>query len=126
MIQFQHVYMEYSRDNFALQDVSFSIAAGELIFLSGPSGAGKSTLLKLIAGVEKASSGSVFVSGQDLSLLKPASLPYLRRKLGLILQGQDLLSDRSVLANVMLPLIVVGASHDEAEKRAMTALENCS
>ncbi|MDO8654671.1 MAG: ATP-binding cassette domain-containing protein [Undibacterium sp.] len=123
MIEFQHVSKEYSRDVFALRDISLTIADGELIFLAGPSGAGKSTLLKMIAGVERPSSGTVMVNGQDIGKLKAGSLPYLRRKLGLILQGQGLLLDRSVLANVMLPMIVVGASVSEAETRARAALE---
>ncbi len=123
MIEFKHVSKEYSRDVFALRDVSLSVADGELIFLAGPSGAGKSTLLKMIAGIEKPSSGVVSVSGQDISKLKSGSLPFLRRKLGLILQGQGLLLDRNVLSNVMLPLIVAGSSMSEAQSRARTALE---
>ncbi|MFZ6648801.1 cell division ATP-binding protein FtsE [Undibacterium sp. TJN25] len=126
MIEFRNVSKEYSRDVYALRDVSLSIAAGELIFLAGPSGAGKSTLLKMIAGVEKPSSGTVSVNGQDIGKLKSGSLPYLRRKLGLILQEQKLLLDRSVLANVMLPLVVTGASAGEAESRARAALEKVS
>lgn len=123
MIEFKNVSKEFSRGVFALRDISLSIADGELIFLAGPSGAGKSTLLKMIAGLERPSSGSVLVSGQDISKLKAGSLPFLRRKLGLILQGQGLLIDRSVLANVMLPLIVAGAASSQAEIRARTALE---
>ncbi|MBC7405004.1 MAG: ATP-binding cassette domain-containing protein [Cytophaga sp.] len=123
MIEFKNVSKEFSRDVFALRDISLSIADGELIFLAGPSGAGKSTLLKMIAGLERPSSGLVLVHGQDISKLKAGSLPFLRRKLGLILQGQSLLIDRSVLANVMLPLIVAGAASSQAEIRARTALE---
>ncbi|MES2069047.1 MAG: ATP-binding cassette domain-containing protein [Pseudomonadota bacterium] len=123
MIEFQNVSKEYSRDVYALRDVSLSIAAGELIFLAGPSGAGKSTLLKMIAGLERPTSGTVSVNGQDIGKLKAGSLPYLRRKLGLILQEQKLLLDRSVLANVMLPLVVTGAAATEAESRARAALD---
>ncbi|MES2038912.1 cell division ATP-binding protein FtsE [Undibacterium sp. Ji83W] len=123
MIEFEHVSKQYSQDVYALKDVSLSIAAGELIFLAGPSGAGKSTLLKMIAGIEKPTAGKVKVNGQDIGKLKTSSLPYLRRKLGLILQDQKLLTDRHVLANVMLPIIVTGASHSEAETRARIALE---
>lgn len=123
MISFQQVSKEYSPGVYALREISLSIEDGELIFLAGPSGAGKSTLLKLIAGLERPSSGIVSVNGQDVSRLKAGSQPYLRRKLGLILQGQGLLLDRSVLANVMLPLTVVGASVSEAQTRARAALE---
>ncbi|MDY7540099.1 ATP-binding cassette domain-containing protein [Undibacterium sp. RTI2.1] len=123
MIEFQQVSKEYSRDAVALRNISLTIKPGELIFLAGPSGAGKSTLLKMIAGIERPSSGTVSVNGQDIGKLKSGSIPYLRRKLGLILQDKGLLLDRSVLANVMLPLIVVSASASEAETRARTALE---
>lgn len=123
MIEFQHVSKAYANEVYALRDVSFSIGDGELVFLAGPSGAGKSTLLKMIAGLEKPSSGTVFMNSQNISKLKSGSLPYLRRKLGLILQGQGLLLDRSVLANVMLPMIVVGESVSEAETRARAALD---
>lgn len=123
MIEFQHISKTYGHDAYALRDISLSIGDGELVFLAGPSGAGKSTLLKLIAGLEKASGGLVMVNGQDISKLKTGSLPYLRRKLGLILQGQGLLLDRNVLANVMLPMIVVGSSANDAETRARAALE---
>lgn len=123
MIEFDNVTKQYSRDAYALRDISLTIQDGELIFLAGPSGAGKSTLLKMIAGIEKPTSGHVIVNGQDVSKLKTGSLPYLRRKLGLILQDQKLLTDRSVLDNVMLPLIVTGANSGEAESRACVALE---
>jgi len=123
MIEFKNVTKEYTQGVFALRDISLTIADGELIFLAGPSGAGKSSLLKLIAGVERPSSGIVSVHGQDVSKLNASSLPFYRRKLGLILQGQGLLLDRSVLANVMLPLIVAGAASSEAEIRAKAALE---
>lgn len=123
MIEFQHVSKAYAEKVYALRDVSFSIGDGELVFLAGPSGAGKSTVLKMIAGLEKPSSGAVLMNGQSISSLQAGSLPYLRRKLGLILQDQGLLMDRSVLANVMLPMIVVGESVQEASSRASAALE---
>ena len=123
MIEFQQVTKAYANDIYALRDVSLTIGDGELVFLAGPSGAGKSTLLRMIAGLEKPSSGMVLMNGQNIGQLKSGSLPYLRRKLGLILQGQGLLLDRSVLANVMLPMIVVGESTSEAETRARAALD---
>jgi cell division transport system ATP-binding protein len=123
MIEFQHVSKRYSADAMALSDVSLSIAKGELVFLAGPSGAGKSTLLKMIAAMERPSSGNVIVNGQDIGKIKPAGLPFLRRNLGLIFQQQRLLVDRSVLANVMLPLLVTGAPGMQAEQRARAALD---
>ena len=122
MIEFKFVSKQYSPDAIALREVSFSVAKGELVYLAGPSGAGKSTLLKMIAAMERPSSGNVLVNGQDIGKLKNASVPYLRRKLGLIFQQQQLLADRSILANVMMPLMVTGASRSDSEQRARAAL----
>jgi cell division transport system ATP-binding protein len=123
MIEFRQVSKTYEGNAHALTDINLSVAKGELIFLAGPSGAGKSTLLKLIAAIERPSSGSLEVNGQDIGRLKPSGLPYLRRRLGLIFQQQRLLADRSVLSNVMLPLVVIGTARADAESRARAALD---
>ncbi|NVM76196.1 cell division transport system ATP-binding protein [Duganella sp. SG902] len=123
MIEFRNVSKQYSSDVTALRDVSLTVNKGELVFLAGPSGAGKSTLMKMIAAMERPSSGQVIVNGQDISRIKPVAVPFLRRNLGLIFQQQRLLTDRTVLANVMLPLLVTGASHGQAEQRARAALD---
>ncbi|MFP5391316.1 MAG: cell division ATP-binding protein FtsE [Gammaproteobacteria bacterium] len=123
MIEFHSVTKQYSPDAIALREISLNIAKGELVYLAGPSGAGKSTLLKLIAAIERPSSGRVLVNGTDIGKLRRAGVPYLRRNLGLIFQQQQLLEDRSILANTMLPLVVVGASRSQAEQRARAALD---
>jgi cell division transport system ATP-binding protein len=123
MIEFRNVSKQYSTDVMALRDISFTVEKGELVFLAGPSGAGKSTLMKMIAAMERPTSGQVIVNGQDISRIKPVAVPFLRRNLGLIFQQQRLLTDRTVLANVMLPLLVTGASHTQAEQRARAALD---
>lgn len=123
MIEFQSVSKKYSPDAYALRDVSVNIEKGELVYLAGPSGAGKSTLLKMIAAIERPSAGRVIVNGQDIGKLKRASVPFLRRNLGLIFQQQRLLNDRTILANVMLSLLVTGAPAAQAEQRARAALD---
>lgn len=123
MIEFRQVSKKYTQNVTALSDITLSIDKGELVFLAGPSGAGKSTLLKLIAAMERPSTGTVIVNGHDIGRIKNSGLPYLRRNLGLIFQQQRLLSDRNVLANVMLPLIVCGAARPDAERRARAALD---
>ncbi len=123
MIQFQNVSRQYTGNIFALQDVTLSVAQGELVFLSGPSGAGKSTLLKMIAAIDRPTSGSVLVNGQDIGEIDRAGIPFLRRNIGLIMQRQNLLTDRTVLANVMLPMLIVGIAAQEAETRARAALD---
>jgi len=131
MIAFQSVSKQYthgaSQDKlqgaYALQEVSLDIARGELVYLAGPSGAGKSTLMKMVAAVERPSSGKVIVNGQDIGRIKPAGIPFLRRNIGIIFQQQRLLNDRNILANTMLPLLVTGARTRDAEQRARAALD---
>lgn len=123
MIEFHQVSKQYSREAKALSGITLSISKGEWAFLSGPSGAGKSTLLKMVAAIERPSTGTVTVNGQNIGRLKRSGLPYLRRNLGLIFQQQSLLWDRNVLSNVMLPLLVVGTARADAEKRARAALD---
>lgn len=123
MIRFNQVSKRYPGGHQALSNVSFDIAEGEMVFLTGHSGAGKSTLLKLIAAIERPNGGSVLVSGQNVGALKPAAIPYLRRNLGLIFQGQKLLFDRNVFDNVLLPLQICGFNHRESAQRVRAALD---
>ena len=123
MISFSSVAKRYPGGQEALRDVSFSLAQGEFAFLAGHSGAGKSTLLKLIPAIERPSSGTVLVNGQNVGALKKAAVPYLRRNLGLVFQDQKLLYDRSVFDNVMLPLAFGDLGGREAARRARAALE---
>ena len=123
MVSFSAVVKRYPGGQEALRDVSFSVDAGELVFLTGRSGAGKSTLLKMIPAIERPSSGSVIVNGQNVGALKRAAIPYLRRNLGLVFQDQKLLHDRSVYDNVMLPLSFSAHAPREAARRARAALD---
>ena len=123
MVSFSAVAKRYPGGKAALHDVSFGIEAGELAFITGRSGAGKSTLLKLIPAIERPSSGSVIVNGQNVGALSRAALPYLRRNIGLVFQDQKLLYDRSVYDNVMLPLAFSGHAPNEAARRARAALD---
>ena len=123
MVSFSAVAKRYPGGQEALKDVSFSLQAGELAFLTGRSGAGKSTILKLIPAIERPSAGSVVVNGQNVGALKRAAIPYLRRNIGLVFQDQKLLHDRSVYDNVMLPLAFSAHAPKEAARRARAALD---
>jgi len=123
MISFEHVSRRYPPDKMALEEVSFSLAPGELALIGGHSGAGKSTLLKLIAAIEKPTSGTVLVNGQNVGALKRTAIPYLRRNLGLVFQDQKLMFDRNAFENVMLPLAIAGFPPKEAAKRVRAALD---
>ncbi|MGH8689507.1 MAG: cell division ATP-binding protein FtsE, partial [Burkholderiales bacterium] len=123
MISFSGVSKRYPGGQEALKGISFALEPGGLAFVAGHSGAGKSTLLKLIPAIERPTAGAVLVNGQNVGALKRAAVPYLRRNLGLVFQDQKLLYDRSVHANVMLPLAFSGLATKEAARRARAALD---
>ncbi|MGA7950808.1 MAG: cell division ATP-binding protein FtsE [Thiobacillaceae bacterium] len=123
MISFSQVSKRYPGGHAALENVSFDIAQGELVFLTGHSGAGKSTVLKLIAAIERPSSGVVRVNGQNVGRLSRHAVPYLRRNIGLIFQDHKLLFDRNAIENAVLPLAIAGMERREALKRARAALD---
>ena len=123
MIEFMRVSKRYPSGKDALSQVSFSLDPGELVFLTGHSGAGKSTLLKLITRIEKPSQGRVVVCGQDLQGIGRWGVPYLRRKIGLVFQNYQLLSDRTVFDNVALPLLMSGYNARDAGRRVRAALD---
>ncbi len=123
MIAFNQVSKRYPGGIDVLKNVTFELNKGEMAFLTGHSGAGKSTLLKLIAAIERPNSGSVLVNNQNVSALKSAALPYLRRNLGIIFQDHKLLFDRNVFDNVLLPLQICGFEHKESGKRVRAALD---
>jgi len=123
MISFSQVTKRYPGGLEALRQVSLTIGAGEMVFVTGPSGAGKSTLLKLMAALERPSSGSVIVNGQNVAAVRPRAVPFQRRNFGLIFQDQKLLFDRTAFDNVMLPLAITGFERREAARRVRAALD---
>ena len=123
MISFSQVTKRYPGGHEALSNVSLAIEQGELVFLTGHSGAGKSTLLKLIAAIERPTSGVVSVSGQNISRLSRRAVPYLRRNIGLVFQDHKLLFDRNVIDNVVLPLDIAGFDRRESLKRARAVID---
>ncbi|HET7268909.1 MAG TPA: cell division ATP-binding protein FtsE [Oleiagrimonas sp.] len=123
MIHFDQVSKHYATGQEALSQVSFEVASGEMVFVTGHSGAGKSTLLKLLALIERPSEGQVTLDGQNLAGVRHGRVPALRRKLGMVFQDHRLLMDRSVFANVELPLIIVGMTLAERARRVRAALQ---
>lgn len=123
MITFNQVSKRYSSGFEALARVNFSLAKGEMVFLTGSSGAGKSTLLKLIALLERPSTGDIVVNGQRLSQLHRRDIPAFRAGLGITFQSPHLLHDRSVFDNVALPLQVQGVARKTITKRVQASLD---
>lgn len=123
MITFEHVSKRYPGGNLALNDVSFHLTPGEMVFLTGHSGAGKSTLLRLILMLEQATRGQVLVNGANLSRTPMRHAPRVRRGIGMIFQDHKLLRDKSVFDNVALPLMIAGLRYVEIRKRVRAALD---
>lgn len=93
----------------ALDNVSFSVQKGEFIAIIGPSGSGKSTLLHIIGGVDKPTSGKVFMNGQDVYAQNDENLAiFRRRQVGLIYQFYNLIPVLTVTENITLPVLLDG------------------
>ena len=122
MIQMYHVDMRYPGETFGLRDVSLSVERGEFVFLTGPSGAGKTTLLRLLFGAEHPSRGQIVVAGRNVSRLSSASIPELRRQIGVIFQDFKLLPERTVFENVGITLEIAGLPRRELRARTWSML----
>ncbi|UTW44545.1 cell division ATP-binding protein FtsE [bacterium SCSIO 12696] len=123
MIKFDSVGKRYPGGKEALNGVSFELEAGEMAFLTGHSGAGKSTLLKLIMAMELPTRGQLLINGKNLGRLHRSQVPYYRRNVGVVFQNHQLLFDRSVYANVALPLQVSGFPARDIGKRVRAVLD---
>ena len=98
----------------ALKNVSFSVSKGEFIAIVGPSGSGKSTLLHILGGVERPTSGHVYVEGEDIVFQNENNLAlYRRRQVGLIYQFYNLIPILNVKENISLPILLDGKKPDE-------------
>ncbi|MDT8897507.1 ABC transporter ATP-binding protein [Thermanaerothrix sp. 4228-RoL] len=108
----------------ALKGINLTIQPGEFVAVMGPSGCGKSTLLHLIGGLDRPTSGTVIVDGENLTQLSDDQVTALRRrKMGFIFQFFNLIPVLNALENAALPMILDGTRSDEAFKRAREWLE---
>jgi cell division transport system ATP-binding protein len=123
MIVFEHVSHCYGEGPEVLADVSFTLACGEMAFLTGASGAGKSTLLNLVALLTRPARGRIYVDGIDLTRLRRRRIPAYRRGIGMIFQNPSLLAERTVFDNVALPLLIRGLSGADIGRRVRAALD---
>ena len=108
----------------ALRGVDLKIYAGEYLSIMGPSGSGKSTLFNMIGGLDKPSSGKVFIDEVDIAQLDAYELAWLRcRKIGYIFQTFNLIQVMTALENVTLPMIFAGMHNDAAVEKGLELLE---
>ena len=117
ILRCEHVSKVYGEGNTcikALDDVSFSVEKGEFVSIVGPSGSGKSTLLHILGGVDKPTSGKVFVEGTDMHGLNEDKLAiFRRRQIGLVYQFYNLLPVLNVDENIVLPHLLDGRGMDK-------------
>jgi putative ABC transport system ATP-binding protein len=103
----------------ALRGVTVEMYSGEYLAIMGPSGSGKSTLFNAIGGLDKPTSGQVYIDEVDISQLDARELAWLRcRKIGYIFQSYNLITVMTALENIMLPMTFAGVPGDEARERA--------
>ena len=107
----------------ALRDVNLTIADGDIYGIVGMSGAGKSTLVRCINLLERPTSGTVVIDGEDMTALSPSALREKRRDIGMIFQQFNLMSNRTVYDNVAFNLTVAGYPRADIYKRVMDCLE---
>lgn len=126
MIQITNLTKVYTTANqkvLALDEVSLEINRGEIFGIIGLSGAGKSTLIRCINMLEKPTSGSIVVDGQDITCLKKDELRQARQRIGMIFQHFNLLSSRTVFDNIMFPLEIAKVPREQARTKVAELLE---
>jgi putative ABC transport system ATP-binding protein len=117
------IYGDAAEAVHAVQDINLTVDEGEFLVVMGPSGSGKSTLLYMLGGLERPTSGKVFLQNQDLSTLNDDKLSQLRRtQMGFVFQFYNLIPVLTAKENVAMPLILDGIVRPEALKRADEAL----
>ncbi|MEA2014009.1 MAG: ABC transporter ATP-binding protein [Thermodesulfobacteriota bacterium] len=108
----------------ALRGVDLTIGKGEFVAIWGPSGSGKTTLLNLVGTIDEASSGHLFIKGEEVKKLSDDRRTEFRnRSIGFIFQGFNLIPVLSALENVMLPLEIMGTSFSNAKETALERLD---
>ena len=123
MIQVFNLYKTYGAIAPALADISFSVKAGEFVFLTGQSGAGKTTLFKILYGWELIDRGQVLVGGINVGKLKEKKLYTLRRKIGIIFQDYKLLQGKTVFENIAFAQQIVGIDKKSIRFKTWDALK---
>ena len=126
LVEIANVAKSYTRGGQAvpvLEGITLNIARGDFVALMGPSGSGKSTLLNLIAGIDKADSGTLMIDGEDISRLSEGELADWRAaNIGFIFQFYNLMPVLTAFENVELPLLLTNLSRTERKSRVEMTL----
>lgn len=126
MIRIENLSKSFEVDGkkiWAIKDVNLHIKPGEIFGIIGESGAGKSTLLRTINRLEEADTGHIFIEGENINILNKKSLRNKRKNIGMIFQGFNLLSQKTVYDNIGFPLELEGLKKDEINLKVETLLD---
>lgn len=123
MIRFEHVTKLFTDGEVSVEDISFSIHAGEFVSLVGHSGAGKTTLIRLLLGEIKPSNGNIWFDDFDVDAISSDELAAYRRRIGVVFQDFKLLPNRTAFENVAFAMEAAGKSDDEIVSDVPHALE---
>lgn len=127
ILNLQNIFKEYQQDKLVvpvLKDVSLQVEEGEYVAIMGPSGSGKTTLMNIIGCLDKPTSGTYELAGEDVLKYKDKEMSDLRlKRIGFVFQSFHLMPRQSALENVALPLSYAGVKKKERKERAAAALE---
>lgn len=127
ILNLQNIFKDYQQDKLVvpvLKDVSLQVEEGEYVAVMGPSGSGKTTLMNIIGCLDRPTSGTYELAGEDVLQYKDKEMSDLRlRKIGFVFQSFHLMPRQSALENVALPLSYAGVRKKERKERAAAALE---
>ena len=123
MVEFKNATKMYEGGVLALDNVSFTVAPGEFVFIVGASGSGKTTLVKLLLREEKLTSGEIVINDYHLEKIKKKDIPYLRRSMGIVFQDFRLLKDRTVYENVAFVKHITGSTVRQIKRLVPMALD---
>ncbi|HXF06729.1 MAG TPA: ATP-binding cassette domain-containing protein [Blastocatellia bacterium] len=121
-IDFKNVWHSYDGEHFVLEDVSFTVARGEMVVILGGSGSGKSTILRLVLGLQKPDRGEIYIDGQETTRLSEEDLLAVRRKMGIVFQSGALFDSLTVRENVGYRLYEEGWPEEKIEEEVKRQL----
>ena len=123
MIRLEDVTKVYGGGIVAARDINLDIRKSEFVFLVGPSGSGKSTLIRMSLREERATKGTIWVAGKDITKMPSWKIPYLRRTVGTVFQDFKLLPNKTVGENVAFALEVIGRPRSVVRRQVQQVLE---
>ncbi|MDW8048602.1 MAG: ABC transporter ATP-binding protein [Nitrososphaerota archaeon] len=123
VVDVHKIYYLKGEEVHALRGITLEIPRGEYLSVMGPSGSGKTTLFNMVGGIDRPTRGRVFIDGVDIAKLDAYELAWLRcRKIGYIFQTFNLIPVLTAMENVALPMIFLGVSKEERQKKAVELL----